>query len=453
MLLFFLSFLIIRAMDEYNTNDIIYALATGWQMSALAIIRISGNGCLEKLSTVFSRPTALLHAKNATMVHGYIIKDGEKIDEVVLSVNKEGHGYTKEEAVEINCHGSLAVIQKLMSVCESLGMRAALGGEFTMRSFLSGSIDLTQAEAVQELVASRSQSERSFALGRLGGNIKDRIEALKTALLKVVALVEIQLDYAEDEVDDFTFPREDVVKIKDGIESLASTYGMGRLYGQGAKVVLAGNTNAGKSSLFNLLLKQQRAIVSPVQGTTRDYIEAQTAVQGIPVLLYDTAGLRVSTDEIESEGIRRTRGLMDEADIIIYLIDPQSSNDIDTSLLADARCMKVYSKRDLIPMDGLSLSVKTGDGVKALVDAMYQKLTAGLTNVDETALVIESDRQHKQLVAAAAALEEALQSVDNGLDIVALELNDAMTALGSLTGEITSDDILKQIFSGFCVGK
>lgn len=440
-------------MDEYNTNDIIYALATGWQMSALAIIRISGNGCLEKLSTVFSRPQALLHAKNATMVHGYIIKDGEKVDEVVLSVNKEGHGYTKEEAAEINCHGSLAVIQKLLNVCESLGMRAAQGGEFTMRSFLSGSIDLTQAEAVQELVASRSQSERSFALGRLGGNIKERIEALKTALLKVVALVEIQLDYAEDEVDDFTFPREEVVKIKQGIESLASTYGMGRLYGQGAKVVLAGNTNAGKSSLFNLLLKQQRAIVSPIQGTTRDYIEAQTAVNGIPVLLYDTAGLRVSTDEIESEGIKRTRGLMEEADLIIYLIDPQSSNDVDTVLLADKRCMKVYSKRDLIPMDGLSLSVKTGDGVKELLDAMYQKLTAGLTHVDDTALVIESERQHTELLNASSSLEESLKSVDSGLDIVALELNDAMTALGSLTGEITSDDILKQIFSGFCVGK
>lgn len=405
------------------------------------------------LAQVFSRPETLKKALNATQVHGYLVDKDEKIDEVVLSVSREGHGYTKEEALEITCHGSTAVISRILSLLGKLGMRAAQGGEFTLRAFLAGSMDLTQAEAVQELVASQSQRERSLALGRLGGNLRNRIEQLKQQLLSVQASIEIQLDYAEDEIDDFSFPREKLNQIREGIQSLVLTYGMGRLYGQGAKVVLAGNTNAGKSSLFNLLLKQQRAIVSPIKGTTRDYLEAQTSLQGIPILLYDTAGLRENADEVESEGIRRTRQLLEEADVIIYLVDGTSETMPETALLSDVRCIRVFTKKDLMPKDGLCISCLTGDGIKDLLDELYQHLTAGLPEPDDAALVIESDRQLRQLTEAREAIDAALDAEKMSLDVVALELNRALAALGSLTGEVTSDDILHQIFSGFCVGK
>ncbi|HKL56925.1 MAG TPA: GTPase [Sphaerochaeta sp.] len=272
-------------MESYNRDDIIFALATAWAQSALAVIRVSGVGCRQLLATSFSRPKALLNAENATLVHGYLT-DGPKgppLDEVVVAVYTQGHGYTAEEALEFTCHGSLPGIRRILSSFKRLGMRNAEAGEFTFRAFLHGRMDLTQAEAVQELVASQSERSQALALSRLGGGLKAQIEDSKEKLLTLLAHVEVQLDYAEDEVDDFTFPRHELMEIIEAITLLASTYAVGRLYGQGARIVLAGATNVGKSTLFNLLLKQDRSLVSDIKGTTRDYIEADCLIEGIPV--------------------------------------------------------------------------------------------------------------------------------------------------------------------------
>ena len=445
-------------METYNTDDIIFALATGWNQSALAIIRISGKGAIKALSSCFSRPKSLLECKNATLLHGYIIgENNHKIDEVVLSVNREGHGYTKEEAIEITSHGSLAVITAIMQELTKHGMRQAKGGEFTLRAFLNGAMDLTQAEAVHELVTSQSQMERGLALGRLEGALYKRIEEMKQNLLQAMAVVEVQLDYAEDEVEDFDFPRDIIEETKKSIEALSNTYETGRLYGQGVKIVLAGSTNAGKSSLFNLLLKQQRAIVSDIKGTTRDYIEAQTTIRGIPVRLYDTAGLRVSSDVIESEGIKRTKELLDVCDVIIYLVDGVDEDTIiDRSIVDNPKTILAYTKRDIKHRkEAISISTITGEGLETLFDAIINKTASGIQISDDSTLVIESSRQHQLLEEAKEALENILriERVDVGLDMIALELNTAITALGGLTGEITSDDILEKIFGGFCVGK
>lgn len=448
---------IIAFMDTYNTEDIIFALATGWNQSALAVIRISGPNCFKALSNCFSRPKALLNAKNATLVHGYIVdKNKNKIDEVVLAVNSAGHGYTKQEAVEISCHGSLAVIKAILEELSKNGMRQAKGGEFTLRAFLNGAIDLTQAEAVHELVTSQSQMERGLALGRLEGSLHNRIESLKTQLLKIMAVVELQLDYAEDEVEDFMFPMEDLNDVRKGIWNLESTYETGRLYGQGIKIVLAGSTNAGKSSLFNLLLKQQRAIVSDIQGTTRDYIEAHTAIKGIPIRLFDTAGLRESEDVIESVGIEKTKELMESSDVILYLVDGvDGENQIDKDILENEKTILVYTKRDIKHREGLSISTITGEGIDELFEAIIEKTSSGLLISDDSQVVIESSRQHNLLEEARESIEKAIElvNIDIGLDIVAVELSSAMKSLGGLTGEITSDDVLNQIFGGFCVGK
>ncbi|MDC7243798.1 MAG: tRNA uridine-5-carboxymethylaminomethyl(34) synthesis GTPase MnmE, partial [Sphaerochaetaceae bacterium] len=374
-----------------------------------------------------------------------------------LSINLEGHGYTKEEAVEITTHGSLAVITEIMNLLSNNGMRQAKGGEFTLRAFLNGAMDLTQAEAVHELVTSQSQMERGLALGRLEGTLHNRIEELKQNLLGAMAIIEVQLDYAEDEVEDFDFPLSVISDTRDSIASLSDTYETGRLYSQGVKIVLAGSTNAGKSSLFNLLLKQKRAIVSDIQGTTRDYIEAQTVIRGVPVRLFDTAGLRDSSDLIENEGIKRTKELIDICDVVIYLVDGVDENTIiDRSIIDNSKTILAYTKRDIKHRkEAISISTITGEGLDHLFDAILEKTASGISISDDSTLVIESSRQHKLLEEAREALNTALElnSIDMGLDIIAQELNNAITALGGLTGEITSDDVLDKVFGGFCVGK
>ena len=442
-------------MRKYVTDDIIYALATAWAQSALAVIRVSGEGCRSVLAPCFSRPKALMEAENATLVHGYICdRDQKKIDEVVAAVYTQGHGYTMEESVEFTCHGSLSVIKEILGLFSQLGMRSAEGGEFTFRSFLHGRLDLTQAEAVQELVLSQSGRSRALALDRLQGSLKERISQLKSQVLTIMASVEVQLDYAEDELDEFVFPYQMLNLTIAQTKALADTYSIGRLYRQGAKIVLAGSTNAGKSSLFNLLLKQERSIVSPVRGTTRDYIEADLSIEGIPIRLYDTAGLRQSEDIIESEGIKRTEHLIGQADLVVYLVDSTCVEHVPEE---DERTIVVYNKSDLVrPPEGkLAISAQTSEGVGALLSLIAKRLGSGSQGSNDDLVIIESERQYQLLHGAEAALLRAQQLVEEDvpLDIIAVELHEALDCLGQLTGEVTPADILETIFSGFCVGK
>ncbi|MDC7229064.1 MAG: tRNA uridine-5-carboxymethylaminomethyl(34) synthesis GTPase MnmE [Sphaerochaetaceae bacterium] len=442
-------------MREYVTDDIIYALATPWAQSALAVIRVSGEGCKALLATRFSRPKALKEAGNATLVHGYLQDEaGKKLDEVVAAVYTEGHGYTLEEAIEFSCHGSLAVIKEILALFSRLGMRSAEGGEFTFRAFLHGRLDLTQAEAVQELVVSQSERSRALALGRLEGSLKERISSLKQQLMQVMAAVEVQLDYAEDELDAFVFPRAQLVDLITQLHHLSETYQVGKLYKSGARIVLAGSTNAGKSSLFNLLLKQERSIVSPVKGTTRDYIEADLSIEGIPIRLYDTAGLRESSDSIESEGIKRTERLIGQADLVVFLVDSTMMGHVPEE---DERTLVVYNKSDLArpPKGKLAISAQSGEGVDRLLHEISTRLTSGFSVSGDELLIIESERQYQLLDASEVALGRALELVDEDipLDITAVELGEALDNLGQLTGEVTPSDILETIFSGFCVGK
>ncbi|HZJ88801.1 MAG TPA: tRNA uridine-5-carboxymethylaminomethyl(34) synthesis GTPase MnmE [Sphaerochaeta sp.] len=442
-------------MSRYATEEVIYALATPWGKSALAVIRISGRGSHALLAPHFSRPDALLTAENATLVHGYLSDEqGERIDEVVLALFRAGHGYTAEESIEISCHGSTAVIQSILSLLGRIGMRSAEPGEFTFRAFAHGRMDLTQAEAVEELISSVSQRSRSLSLSRLGGALREQIEHYKQALLAVVASVEVQLDYAEDEVDDFAFPLAELKAIIAALTPLIESYQVGRLYKSGARVVLAGATNVGKSSLFNLLVKEERSIVSPYRGTTRDYIEADLEVGGIPIRLYDTAGLRESEDLIEREGIVRTERLIGDADLVVHLVDV---TDIDRVPEADERTIVVYNKSDLgsSPEGTLAISAQSGAGVTALLDAIEARLKAKLPDSGEEELVIESERQQQLLTSAQDALLRAQELVEANiaLDVVAVELAEALDMLGELTGEIKHDAILEEIFGTFCVGK
>ena len=440
-------------MTSYNVDEPIYAPATAYAPSALAVIRLSGKNTIEMLSQAFSSPSRLNKAAGKTLVHGYILdEENVRIDEVVLAVYREGSGYTGEEAVEISCHGSLVVLKRLFTRLEQLGFKRAEKGEFTFRAFMHGRMDLTQAEAVEEIIHSKSEISQEKALDRLSGKLRDSLAAVKTRLVDILASLEVQLDYAEDEIiDEWVFPEAEVSSIISSLKALSSTYGASRIYREGAKVVLAGAANAGKSSLFNLLVKEDRAIVSPVPGTTRDFIETWIDLDGIPVRLFDTAGLRSSDDMVESEGIRRSEALMDDADLIIYLVDPDDAllpENIDSD-----RTLVVYSKRDKRRMaDDLSISSVTGEGVSELIDEVKERLM-GLSPQEEGGLSIDSERQYSYLLSCIDALESAERSKDAPVDIMAMFFQSALESLGYITGEVTTEDLLDTLFSKFCLGK
>ena len=440
-------------MTSYNVDEPIYAPATAYAPSALAVIRLSGKNTIEMLSQAFSSPSRLNKAAGKTLVHGYILDEvNVRIDEVVLAVYREGSGYTGEEAVEISCHGSLVVLRRLFTRLEQLGFKRAEKGEFTFRAFMHGRMDLTQAEAVEEIIHSKSEISQEKALDRLSGKLRDSLAAVKTRLVDILASLEVQLDYAEDEIiDEWVFPEAEVSSIISSLKALSSTYGASRIYREGAKVVLAGAANAGKSSLFNLLVKEDRAIVSPVPGTTRDFIETWIDLDGIPVRLFDTAGLRSSDDMVESEGIRRSEALMDDADLIIYLVDPDDAllpENIDSD-----RTLVVYSKRDKRRMaDDLSISSVTGEGVSDLIDEVKERLM-GLSPQEEGGLSIDSERQYSYLLSCIDALESAERSKNAPVDIMAMFFQSALESLGYITGEVTTEDLLDTLFSKFCLGK
>ena len=437
-------------MDAYTTDEPIYALATPYAPSAIAVVRTSGDNAIEMISRAFSGAKRLLSAQNATLVHGRLRDaSGSDVDEVVLAVYRKGHGYTGEEAVEINAHGSLRGLDRIFRLLEELGFRKAKKGEFTYRAFMHGRLDLTQAEAVEELISAKSESVQAAALDRLEGSLKKKLQDIRRRLLMMSASLEVQLDYAEDEIlEDWVMPTEELNAIISELSRIRATYDASALWREGAKVVLAGETNAGKSSLFNLLTKEERAIVSPVRGTTRDYLEADTMIHGIPVRLYDTAGLRESDDEIEMEGIRRSERLIRDADLVLYLVAPGDSEEVSW----DTPTITVRTKSDLSRGEGLSVSVKSGEGLDELLDEIKRRLTEGRGDFSSS-VIIDSERQKDALDRLLSQLEFLVSHGDESYDIIALFFQSALSVLGERTGEVTSEELLDTLFSNFCLGK
>ena len=460
-------------MNSYDTDDMIFALATPWGKSAIAVVRASGAGCIKALKPVFSAYKKLEKCSSNYAVYGHLKDlDGQGVDDVVITAYKDGHGYTGEEAFEISCHGGLQVISAILELLPKLGFRKALAGEFTLRAFLHEKMDLTRAEAVEELIDAQGRTGQIMALNRLSGSLFNRISQIKDILLSIMSTIEVQLDYSEDEIgENLDFPVEDLNKAIDALTKIRLSYNAGKLFSQGARVVLAGPSNAGKSSLFNFFLKEDRSIVSETKGTTRDFIEAQCTIEGIPVRLYDTAGFRSASqtniDEVELEGMKRSRSLLEAANVIVYMkeADAQASpsapaSSEDESILQDPRTIIVESKHDLNPQhisdEGvIALSTVTGEGFEALCKRITSLLFKDIPQTGDDALVIQSDRQKENLQRCIESLEAARMalSVNLPLDIISMDIQEALEALGELTGEVTTDDILDRIFGSFCVGK
>ncbi|MCI5605933.1 MAG: tRNA uridine-5-carboxymethylaminomethyl(34) synthesis GTPase MnmE [Spirochaetia bacterium] len=487
---------------QYTPEEPISSIATALAPAALGIIRVSGKNCIELVSKVFSRPKALLAAEGNTLVYGWIVENSGlkneecRIDEVMLAVYRAPKSFTGEDMVEIFCHGGPAVVTAIQNLMLKSGFRQALRGEYTFRAYINGKTDLTKAEAVKEIIDSHTDVSRSHAAGRLAGSLFDEIDSIKKLIIDTLAAIEVEIEYPEDEetIAD-SFDREDIEKAIERLQSLVDSWKGEKLYQDGARVVLAGKTNAGKSSLFNAILKEERAIVSDIEGTTRDWLESWASINGIPVRIFDTAGLRETDDVIEARGVELTHNLAEDADVVLYLVD--SSVGItadDENFIKECKIplILVMNKADKTGAESLPLassfrrklgkfafgerpapssgdsprnapderietiyiSAKNGSGLSELFAAITKVLTAGISTDREQA-GLGSARQKEAVTEALECVKHALISADDNytLDAVVQDLEDALDALSEVTGDITPDDVLSSIFENFCVGK
>lgn len=446
--------------NNYTLDDSICALATGWQESALAVIRCSGSNVIELLAPLFSRSNFLVKAEGNSVVYGHIQDpdSGELLDEVLATVFRAPKSYTGENSVEFSCHGALPGLKRILDLFERKGLRIASPGEFTFRSFINGKMDLTRAEAVQEIVSARTTQAQSLALNRLSGALFEQIDSAKEAVLEVMAAVSLTLDYPDDEVEIPQLKLERLKFASEQIDVLLSTFDTGRLYQEGIKIVLAGKTNAGKSSLFNLLLKEERSIVSDIHGTTRDWLESWMSIKGIPVRLYDTAGLRDADNPVEKEGIKRTENLIENCDIVLNVVDGTVEEPSKLSADGNKKHIYIWNKSDIsekeAPNGFITMSAESGLGLKDLEDIIVSTAMGGLKSGDNS-VVIDSIRQKQLLERAKDSINRFTEGLKESLpmDILSEDLKDTLNALGEITGEVSSSDILETMFSKFCVGK
>jgi tRNA modification GTPase len=445
-----------------SPEDPIAALATPAASSALAVIRVSGKGSLGILAGL-ARCAGDLGDKRGHTIHRCVLHDGgEDVDEVLLAVYRAPRSYTGEDGAEIFCHGGIPVIQRLLALLTRSGFRPAGPGEFTQLAFLNGRMDLTRAEAVNEIVRARTDKARGLALQRLSGAIEERIRSAREALIELRASLEAAIDYPEDDMDPGIVDArlDQALSI---LEGLAGTYRQGRVYQEGMSVAIAGATNAGKSSLFNALLRQDRAIVSDIHGTTRDWLEGTVSIEGIPVRVIDTAGLRPSTDPLEAEGMRRTHKVMESADAVIYLVDGSRGVSAEDRGVIDgwagpAPLLRAWNKTDLpsalpAPKGFVPLSATTGAGVDRIEGSIVEAALGEAPR--DTGPLIDSERQRDLLQRALDALRRFRAEKREGVtaDLLAVDVADALDALGEITGAVTSAEILDRMFSRFCVGK
>ena len=477
------------ALNQYTPEEPISSIATALAPAALGIVRVSGKGCIELVSKVFSRPKALLEAAGNTIVYGWIL-DGPStssgtpaIDEVMCAVYRAPKSYTGEDMVEIFCHGGPAVVTAIQKLMLKSGFRQADRGEYTFRAYINGKTDLTKAEAVREIIESHTDDSRSHAAGRLAGTLYQEIDSVKKLIVDTIASIEVEIEYPEDE-ENFsdTFDCTNLEQAVQRLQSLVDSWKGEKLYQDGARVVLAGRTNAGKSSLFNAILKEERAIVSDIEGTTRDWLESWAGINGIPVRLFDTAGLRATQDVIEAKGVEISRSLVQDADVVLYLIDSAAGmNEEDKEFIDNCTVplIVVWNKCDRdspvkpgndmvgqgndknLSLSGLTrqpltcrISAKTGQGLAELFTQIEALLTRGI-DTERTQAGLGSSRQKDAVCEALERTRHALEVAkqDYSLDAVVQDLEDAIDSLGEVTGAVTPDDVLGTIFANFCVGK
>jgi tRNA modification GTPase len=449
-----------------SIDDIITAVATPIGSGALSIIRISGKNCFEIVDKIFSGKEKLHDSSSHRIHYGKIINhDDIVVDDVLVSVFKEPNSYTGEDSIEISAHGNQLITKKIIELLLSLDIRIAEPGEFTKRAFLNGKIDLAQAEAVVDVINSRTEVSLKGARNQLDGLLSKKIDVLRKELISVSSLLELELDFAEEGLEFVSNNRimDNTYKIINEIENLLKTYSFGKVLRDGVNVALVGKPNVGKSSLLNYLLKESRAIVSHIPGTTRDVIREEISIDGILFILFDTAGIRITEDEIETEGVKRSRAAVGSSDLVILLDDPDTnfSEDLYRDLLGIVDKNKIITvvnkidlKKGIDSGSDLYISALTGEGIDGLKKELISRVLNSTIFTEQLAIVSNA-RHYKALQDSKNSLTRAIESIKNCMseEFIASDLRDAENSLGEIIGVVTTDDILNNIFEKFCVGK
>ena len=447
-------------------EDIIAASATPQGVGALSIIRVSGTNCFDVVDKIFKGRHKLSSAISHTIHYGKIYSSsGSLIDDVLVSVFHNPNSFTGEDSVEISTHGSQLISQKILETLLKFGVRFAEPGEFTKRAFLNGKIDLAQAEAVVDVINSRTEASLRGARNQLDGLLSKKVNSLREELINSSSLIELELDFAEEDVE---FINLDKIKSKIEniiieIDKLLDTYSFGRVIREGVNVAIVGKPNVGKSSLLNYFLKESRAIVSEIPGTTRDIIREELSIDGVLFRLFDTAGIRLTEDVIEKEGVLRSRQAVADSDLVIFMNDFDSgfAEEIFEELksLSDPdRIITIFNKVDLAKEQkvesDINISALNGEGIEGLLAILKEKAIGSETYSEQTA-IISNARHYNALRKSKQNLLSGINSNDGGMsgEYISVDLRNAEQALGEIIGEVTSDDILNNIFEKFCIGK
>jgi tRNA modification GTPase len=456
-------------MEILNNNDSICALATP-AGGAIAVIRVSGNDAVAITDAVFCAANGkpLAQAKPGTLHYGEMKNaKGEVIDDVMVSVYRAPHSYTGEDSTEISCHGSRYIIQKIIESLISNGCRQALPGEYTQRAYLAGKMDLSQAEAVADLIAATNRASHQLAINQLRGNFSNELSSLREQLLQITTLLELELDFSDQDVDfaDREELKELGVRIEQRINSLMRSFKAGQAIKNGVPVAIIGKTNVGKSTLLNKLLNEDRAIVSDIHGTTRDIIEDTMDINGITFRFIDTAGIRQTSDEIEMMGIERTYKKIDEATVVLWLFDEQPSKEEIkdmTDRTSGKKLIIVHNKMDKseplslssLDVPVIDISAKFGNNINDLKQMIYA--AAEIPDITENDVVVTNARHYDALLRAHQSILRVIQGLKDQLsgDLLAEDLRDCLHALSDIVGgEVTSDEVLHNVFRHFCIGK
>ena len=445
-----------------NDHDTIVAPATPTG-GAIAIVRISGSEAIAVAERLFRGRSPLSEAAGRTVHYGSI-HDGERlVDEVLVTLFRAPHSYTGEDSVEISCHGSAYIVSEILRLALEAGARMASPGEFTLRAFLAGKLDLAQAEAVADLIASSSRAAHAMATNQMRGGYSEELEGLRDKLVHLTSLLELELDFSEEDVEfaDRQALRRTMEQIGREIDWLRSSFSLGNAIKEGVAVAIVGAPNVGKSTLLNRLLNEERAMVSEIAGTTRDVIEERANIGGVLFRFLDTAGIRTTGDRLERMGIERTMESIRRAQVIIRLVDARRMDEAmpEFEVRPEQRVLTVVNKMDAapegfrVPEGALGISARQGDGIEALCEALRSTVdTEGLYHGDA---VVSNSRHYESLTAARESLGHALAGMDEGLpaDLLSEEIRPVIRHLGEITGQITTDEILGNIFSKFCIGK
>jgi tRNA modification GTPase len=464
------------------SQETIVALASPSGAGAIAVIRLSGKDAITIADSVFKSVSNKKISKQKThTIHlGHIIDEGKTYDQVLLSIFKNPNSYTGEDVIEISCHGSTYIQQQIIQLLLRKGCRMAQAGEFTLRAFLNGKLDLSQAEAVADLISSDNEASHQIAMQQMRGGFSNEISKLREELLNFASLIELELDFAEEDVEfaDRSQFKELLTRIEFVLKRLIDSFAVGNVIKNGIPVAIVGEPNVGKSTLLNALLNEERAIVSDIAGTTRDTIEDELVINGIGFRFIDTAGIRETKDIVESIGIKKTFEKIEQAQVVLYLFESLKFKISGSEYIAEIEKVKnkfplkplivVINKIDLLSSDEIesirlqlkevnvkleTISAKEKTGIDSLKNQLLSFVNTGALRNNET--IVTNTRHYDSLLKALEAIQKVQFGMNNGIssDLMAIDIKDALYYFGEITGEVTNDELLGNIFANFCIGK